>query len=236
MASGRETGWRHRLAALAVHAYTAAGAVIGLLALLAALAEQARTAFLWLAMAVVIDSSDGALARWARVKQTAPWLDGARMDDIVDYLTYVFVPVVLLYVWGLLPEPGGLAVAACPLVASLYGFARTDAKTADHFFTGFPSYWNIVVLYLAALAWSPAANAAALLAFVALVFVRIGYIYPSRTPQFRTLTVTLGIAWGISVVAMIWLLPSPPAWLVYGSLAYPVYYGLLSLYLHSRRR
>ncbi len=71
--------------------------------------------------------------------------------------------------------------------------------------------------------------------FVVLVFVRIGYIYPSRTPQFRRLTVTLGIVWGIAIVAIIWLLPSPPAWLVYGSLAYPVYYGALSLYLHQQR-
>ena len=92
------------------------------------------------------------------------------------------------------------------------------------------------MLYLAALAWGPAANAAVLATFVVLVFVRIGYIYPSRTPQFRRLTVTLGIVWGIAIVAMIWLLPAPPPWLVYGSLTYPVYYGALSLYLHRHRR
>ncbi len=236
MASGRETGWRHRLAALAVHAYTAAGAVIGLLALLAALAEQARTAFLWLAMAVVIDSSDGALARWARVKQTAPWLDGARMDDIVDYLTYVFVPVVLLYVWGLLPEPGGLAVAACPLVASLYGFARTDAKTADHFFTGFPSYWNIVALYLYLAGSPPWVNAAALLALSLLVFVPMRYIYPSRMPVLRGLTCALGVVWGAMVVALIWQIPQPSQPLLVASAFYPAYYVALSLYLEARRR
>lgn len=220
-----------------VHLFTASGAVCAFLSLLAGTAGRLREAFLWLVLSTVIDAVDGGLARLARVKERTPHFNGTHLDDIVDYLTFVFVPAALLVQNGLVPAGAiGVAVAAAILLSSAIAFCQEDAKTSDYFFTGFPSYWNIVVLYLAALRWSPAANAAVLLAFVALVFVRIGYIYPSRTPQFRVLTVTLGIVWGVAIVAIIWLLPAPPPWLVYGSLAYPVYYAALSLYLDQRRR
>ena len=134
-----------------------------------------------------------------------------------------------LYLWTVLP------VVGLVLVSSMYGFVSPDAKTSDHFFTGFPSYWNIVVLYLLALEISPGVNAIVLVVLSALVFVRIGYVYPSRTPVLRGLTLTLGSAWAAAIGAMIVLWPFPPRWLTIGSLAFPVYYLVLSLVLNARR-
>jgi phosphatidylcholine synthase len=127
-------------------------------------------------------------------------------------------------------------VAAIVLLSSMYGFVSPDAKTSDHFFTGFPSYWNIVVLYLLLFQTSPGVNAVVLLALSALVFVRIGYVYPSRTPTLRPLTLAFGAIWAAQIAAIIAMWPSPPQWLAIGSLAYPVYYVVLSLVLHFRRR
>jgi phosphatidylcholine synthase len=79
-------------------------------------------------------------------------------------------------------------------------------------------------------------NAIVLLALSALVFVRIGYVYPSRTPELRTLTLTFGGLWAVALAVMIAMWPSAPRWLAIGSLAFPVYYLVLSLVLHSRRR
>ena len=107
-----------------------------------------RGAFLWLVAATFIDATDGMLARAAASRRRRPGFDGARLDDIVDYLTFVFVPHADLYRAGDLPEGWGLAVAAVVLLSSAYGFASLDAKTDDYFFTGFPSYWNIVALYI----------------------------------------------------------------------------------------
>jgi phosphatidylcholine synthase len=219
-----------------VHIYTATGAVAAFLAVRAVIRGDVREAFLWLFAAALVDSTDGWLARRARVRERTPGFSGARLDDIVDYLTFVFAPVLLLAETGALPSRGAVPVAAIVLLASAYGFAREDAKTDDHFFTGFPSYWNVVALYLVALGMSPPVNAAILVALAALVFVRIGYIYPSRTPALRTLTVALCALWGVMVLAITWHLPAPPRWLVIGSLFFPVYYAVLSLYLHSRRR
>ena len=77
-----------------------------------------------------------------------PWFDGAKLDDIVDYLTYVFVPALLRLAGAAGADAWTLPVACAMLLSSAYGFNRDDAKTTDHFFTGFPSYWNIVVFYL----------------------------------------------------------------------------------------
>jgi phosphatidylcholine synthase len=222
--------------AAAVHAYTASGAVLAFIGIRAVFADDARLAFAMMLVATLIDSTDGILARAARVKEVLPSIDGSRIDDIVDYLTFVVLPMLLLDRFGFLPAGLGLLVVTIVLLSSVYGFSSADAKTPDHFFTGFPSYWNIVALYLFIFAVPPDAAAAILILLSALVFVRIGYIYPSRTPVLRGLTVTLACAWGVSLAALICWLPSPPRWLGIASLAFPVYYIVLSFVLHARRR
>ena len=224
-----------RLPAWLVHLYTATGALCGFFGTLAVFDERYRASFLWMVAATLIDATDGIFARRARVREVLPGFDGARLDDIVDYLTFVFLPVVLLYHAGRLPGGWAPVVASAVLLSSAYGFGSLDAKTSDHFFTGFPSYWNIVALYLYAAGLSPAVNGAVLLALSALVFVRIGYVYPSRTPVLRVPTIVLGYLWGAMVVAIIWLLPRPPGWLILASLFYPLYYTGLSLALQRDR-
>lgn len=223
--------------AWSVHAYTALSALAAFAGVLAVIAGDYRTAFVWMIAATVVDATDGVLARLARVKQVLPNFDGARLDDIVDYLTYVFLPVLLLYRSGDIPAgPIGLTVASAVLLSSAYGFASLDAKTEDYFFTGFPSYWNIVALYVHVAHLSPSLNAVVLAVFVALVFVRVGYVYPSRTPVLRRMTLALGAIWGLMIVGIVWLLPAVPPWLWIASLFFPVYYFMLSLTLQARRR
>jgi phosphatidylcholine synthase len=225
-----------RAAAWSVHAFTACGAVMGLAALDATVQGDYRAAFLWMIAATAVDGADGWLARLARVAERAPGLDGGRLDDIVDYLTYVVAPAFLLLRAALLPPALAWTVAAVMLLSSAYGFSRKDAKTPDHFFTGFPSYWNIVALYLYLLGLSPAVNAAVLLVLAVLVFVPIGYVYPSRTAAWRMPTLVLGTAWAALMLAVTWRLPAVwrPAVLV--SLVFPFYYLALSFMLHARRR
>jgi phosphatidylcholine synthase len=193
-----------------------------------------RTAFLWMFVATVIDATDGVLARRARVKEVLPRLDGSRLDDIVDYLTFVFLPVLLMYHSGALPETGGSAIAAVVLISSAFGFAFADAKTDDHFFTGFPSYWNIVALYLHVAGFGTIVNATILLVLSAMVFWRVRYVYPTRTPALRTLTIVLGAIWTMMVLAMILQLPAVSMPLVAASAFFPMYYFILSAVLHVR--
>ncbi|TFV61753.1 CDP-diacylglycerol O-phosphatidyltransferase [Geodermatophilus sp. DF01-2] len=226
---------RLRLAGAAVHLYTASGSVLGLLIVLAAFDGDAVAA-LWLGLvALVIDGTDGMLARRMRVKETIPWFDGARLDDIVDYLTYAFAPVVLLWTIGALPGGwAGWVVAALPLLASAYQFCRVDAKTDDHTFLGFPSYWNVVAFYAIVLDLGPTAVAAVLVICSVLVFVPVRYLYPSRTPVLRGLSLASTAVWLGTYVVLLVQVPDPHPAVVALSLAYLAYYLLVSLWLTAR--
>ncbi len=224
----------HVLAAWLVHLYTASGVVFALFAAQDIFLYRYREAFFWLALQVVVDATDGLLARWARVSTFTPGFDGGRLDDIVDFVAYAFVPA--LFVWRslLVPDTWMPAVCAAMLLSSAYGFSRADAKTPDHFFTGFPSYWNIVVLYLLLGGFPPIVNGIVLLGLVCLVFVPVRYVYPSRTPVLRGTTLTLGVVWAGVVGWMIWRMPGVPRQVYWGSMAFPAYYVLLSLVLNRR--
>jgi len=219
-----------------VHLYTASGIVLAFLAARAVIDYDYRTAFFWLSLQMAVDATDGVLARAARVSVRLPWFDGAKLDDIADYLAYVFVPA--LFVWRalLVPDAWTIPVAAAMLLASAYGFNRDDAKTEDHFFTGFPSYWNIVVFYLLLAGLPSTVNAAILVALALLVFVPIKYIYPSRTPVWQWPTNALGVIWGMLMLLMLWQYPVVSRPLLLASFVFPVYYGILSGVLHLRRK
>jgi phosphatidylcholine synthase len=218
-----------------VHVYTALGSVLGLLIVVAAVEGRVVPA-LWLGLvAMVVDGTDGMLARRLRVKQLIPWFDGARLDDIVDYLTYVFAPVVLLWATGALPDgPGGWVLAALPLLASCYQFCRVDAKTEDHTFLGFPSYWNVVAFYVVVLDLGRPAVAALLVVCSVLVFVPVRYLYPSRTPALRTLSLVLTAVWFGTYGLLLVQHPDPHPAVVAASLAYLGYYVAVSGWLTAR--
>jgi phosphatidylcholine synthase len=221
--------------AWAAHLYTASGAVLAFLAATRVIDGDYRAAFFWLAMQVAVDATDGVLARALRVAERVPWFNGAKLDDIVDYLAYVFVPALIVWRVPLVTETWIVPVAGAMLLSSAYGFNRADAKTDDHFFSGFPSYWNILVLYLLLAGWSRWANAAWLLGCAALVFAPIRFVYPSRTPAWRAVTNTLAALWGAAMLAMLWQYPAVSRTLFWLSLLFPAYYTVLSLHLQSRR-
>ena len=224
-----------RAAGWIVHLYTASGSVLGFLVVIAALEGNVEAA-LWLGLATLwIDGTDGMLARRFRVKETIPWFDGALLDNIVDYLTYVFAPIVLLWTTGHLPEGGvGWLVAALPLLASCYQFCRVDAKTSDHFFLGWPSYWNVLAFYVIVLDLSAPVTAVTLVVFAVLVFVPIRYLYPSRMQSLRWLTLAFTLVWLITYAVLVVQLPDPNPWVIAASLAYMAYYWGLSIWMTVR--
>jgi phosphatidylcholine synthase len=233
--SGTPTSLWLRLRAFAVHLYTASGAVLALLIVVAAINGDVVRA-LWLGLAaLIIDSTDGLLARRFKVSEFLPTFDGARLDDIVDYMTYVLAPVLLLWSSGYLPEGStGVMIAALPLLASSYQFCQVDAKTEDHFFRGFPSYWNIVAFYAIVFSLSPVATGTILVVCSLLVFVPIRYVYPSRTVAFRKLTMTLTALWFVCYSAILFQMPDPDPGFLLFSLLYLVYYLSLSLHLSGK--
>lgn len=228
-----------RLTAGAVHAYTAAGSVLALV--LVHLAYQGQVeAFLWVLLAaMLVDGTDGTLARRFRVKEVMPEFDGSLLDNIVDYMTYVLAPMTLLWANGYVPSGvwGGV-ITSVPMLASCLQFCRTDAKPTvggEHYFLGFPSYWNVVAFYVVAMDLGPTSVTIILAVCAIGVFVPIRYIYPSRTESFQQLTLALSGLWLVAYVVVVALLPDPPQLLVIASLGYIAYHLAASIWLTMKR-
>jgi phosphatidylcholine synthase len=219
-----------------VHLYTASGALFAFLALNRIFYDRYRDAFFWLFVAVIVDATDGMLARRTDVASRLSWFDGAKLDDIVDYLTYVFVPAFFVWHALLVPDRWSTILVAAILLSSAYGFNRGDAKTADGFFTGFPSYWNIVVFYLYLSGWSPEVNGAILATLVVLVFVPMRYVHPSRAAAWRLPTMGLGAMWTLLMGAMLWQMPTVSPTFFWASFIFPAYYVTISVVLHVKHR
>ena len=218
------------LRAWSVHLFTATGAVWGLMALIAVMQHQWQAAFFWMGAAVVVDSVDGTLARRFEVKGMLPDFDGALLDNIIDYLTYALIPALFVYESGLVPDAFALFTAVIMVLTSAYQFCQADAKTEDNFFKGFPSYWNIVVLYLFLLQTTAWINLAILLLCAILVFVPTKYAYPSRMSRFQKPTLLLTVLWAIAMLTALWQYPDL-SWLARLSSLYIIYYIGISQYL-----
>lgn len=218
-----------KVLAWGVHLFTASGAVWGLLALMAVFQHDWRTMIFWMILAMFVDGFDGMLARWADVKTYANGVDGALLDNILDYLNYVVVPALFLVEADIVPDGFRMFSACCILLTSAYQFTQTDAKTDDHHFKGFPSYWNVAVIYMLVMGLNPWVNFALLMIFSILVFVPVKYIYPSRNTYLHGFTLILTYLYGIIGIWGVMQYPDVPKWTIWVSFIYIAYYVALSL-------
>ena len=186
-----------------VHIFTALGVVFGFLALLATVDGKIPEAFLWLAAALFVDGVDGTLARAVNVNQNTPEIDGAILDNIIDYLNYVVVPVFIFYSLGMAPEPYLLLSCAAILLVSCFTFTNTNIKTDDFYFSGFPAIWNIVVLYFYILESSEFTNFIFVILFCVLTFIPFKYVHPFRVVEFRRITLIITFIWMITTTILL---------------------------------
>lgn len=190
-----EISLTRRMAGLCVHALTAAGAAAGLMALVGAFEQQFSAMFFWLGAALLIDGIDGTFARLAEVKETAPEYEGAVLDLIVDYLTYVIVPVIAIWRSGFLGGELSLGLGLLIIVCSSFYFADRRMKMDDHFFRGFPALWNVVALYFFVFHWPEWLNAGLIIVLCILMFLPVPFVHPVRVKFLRPLTLAVTLLW-----------------------------------------
>src|ERR1700734_1437897 len=208
-----------RAAGFSVHFFTASGGAVAVLALYAAIERNFATSFAWLGLALFIDGIDGTLARAAKVQITAATIDGTVLDLVVDFLTYVLVPVIALWRSDLMPTQASFWIGLVVTIASALYFADTRMKTDDLWFRGFPATWNIIILYLFVLRPPWVVSAFILLAAAALMFMPIGFVHPLRVVKLRGLTITMTVAWfALAAIAIAENL-APQAWVGWGLIA-----------------
>ena len=186
-----------------VHIFTALGALAGFLSLVAILSDNIFLAFIWLSLAFFIDGVDGTFARRYQVKEMVPAIDGSILDNIVDYLNYVFIPAVIVYWFSLVPPQLTLLAVALILIVSCYTFANTKLKTEDNYFRGFPAVWNMVIFYLFVIGTSQLTNFLAIVFFSVMTFIPLKYLHPFRVKEKKSLNLFMTSIWGLCCVFLL---------------------------------
>jgi phosphatidylcholine synthase len=197
------------LAAWGVHLFTASGILLALLSLQSVIDGRDRDGLLWLFAAMLVDAVDGTLARRFRVKELLPRIDGDVLDLVIDYLTWVMIPALLIWRSGVLPGQMQFVLVALILLSSLYVFARTDMKTDDGYFRGFPAMWNVIAFYYF-VAPPDQVLAALVVAFlVVMTFAPVHVVHPLRVRDYGAWLPVLSATWAAATVALFFLEEGP---------------------------
>ena len=192
-----------KIAAWAVHGFTASGAVLGFLAIISILNNDLVGAFLWLGLALLIDGIDGSLARKIGVLDKTPNIDGSTLDNVIDYLNYVIIPALMIYWFQMVPNGWEIILPAGMFAVSLYTFANMNMKTNDYYFSGFPAVWNIVVLYFYILNTDPIINVIIILLLFIFTFIPIKFVHPLRVKKIRNLTIFCTVLWSATTLKLV---------------------------------
>jgi phosphatidylcholine synthase len=214
----------HYARAFAVHVLTAAGAALALLALLAAVRGAFDVMFLCLGIALVVDGIDGTIARALKVAELLPRWSGDVLDLVVDFVTYVFVPAYAIAAGGVLPPwlgpPAGMVIV---MTGAIY-FADRSMKTADNYFRGFPTLWNVVAFYLFVLKPAPWLAALLVALLAVLTFVPFKFLHPFRVARLRVVSMGAVVLWALLAAYALARALDPGPWVAGGLVALAAYF------------
>ena len=198
---------KDKIAAWAVHGFTASGAVLGFLAIISIFNNDQTSSFLWLGLALLVDGLDGTIARKVGVSDKAPNIDGSTLDNVIDYLNYVIIPSLMIYWFQMVPNGWEIIIPASIFAVSLYTFANINMKTEDYYFSGFPALWNIVVLYFYILNTNEYINLIVIIFLSILTFIPIKFVHPLRVKKLRNITIFCTIIWSATTLKLVTTFP-----------------------------
>jgi len=217
--------------AWSVHAFTASGILVGLLAIVAIAQHQWAEAMGLLLACAVIDGVDGTLARRFKVQQVLPDFDGKTIDYIIDFATYAIIPAYFVYESSMVPESMRLVAAGAILLVSSYYYGKKGMVSDDFYFVGFPVMWNLVVMYFFfVFSFSEWWNFVWILVFCVLHFVPIKYLYPSRTVEHRRLTLAITAIGVLSYPFILYIYPEQNMFLSGAATLMGAYYMFMAIY------
>lgn len=209
-AKGQRIDPKHVMA-YGVHVFTALGAALGFLALEAALSGHIVACFGWLGVALFVDAADGPMARRLNVTETASRYDGATLDLVVDFITYVFVPAAILLRPEIIPQPYGLVAGLIITIGSALYFADTKMKTEDWWFLGFPAVWNVVVFYIVVFLPPAWLALTIVVTLAAMMFLPVVFVHPVRVRRWRPMTILVLVIWCVAALSAIVIEKLAPA-------------------------
>lgn len=176
-----------------VHIFTASGLIVGLYSIISIVNGNYSLLLKLTVIGLIIDGIDGTMARKLKVKELIPEIDGTLLDNITDYINYTFIPVIFFYLGEFIEKKYKVAICIGILLSSAYQFSRTDAKTDDNYFRGFPSLWNLFVILNIIFKMEQITNLITMSICIIASFIPIKFIYPSKTKELRKITIPVTI-------------------------------------------
>lgn len=132
-----------------VHLWTLTGLAFAAFALKATLEGSFDTAARLLIGVLLVDFTDGTLARLFKVKQQMPLISGETIDYIHDLVGLTFIPMVFFWKVGLFLEPFGFPlVVAATLAATLKYGMKASLLRLGYSIGAPPIFLAIILCYL----------------------------------------------------------------------------------------
>lgn len=216
--------------AWATHAFTASGLVTGFLALLSIHEARWRDAMFWLIVSFIIDGVDGTFARFFKVKEVLPYMDGKTIDYVIDFATYAIIPAFFFHECGLVSGPMNIVCVSAMLLSAALYYGKDGMVSNDMYFVGFPVLWNMIVFYLFFIGeFGEAVNIAVIFFFTALHFLPVKFVYPSQATRLRSLSVGASILFFIALLAVVYYYPERPDWAIWATWITGSYYAVMAV-------
>lgn len=210
-AQARPVPFAKRALAWSAHIFTLTGVIWAMLATIALHDGHIRDMWMWLGIALLVDGVDGSFARAVKVTEYAPGFDGATLDNIVDYLTWTFIPALFMAFY--LPfgsRTVGISVALLVCVSSMFCYCNVSLKTPDHYFMGFPAAWNVVAAIMWIFQTGAVFNIVATVILAVLTVAPIAFVHPFRVGRLRTANIIAALVWVGTTAALVAYAPVRP--------------------------
>ena len=169
-----------KLSSWLVHLLTASSGILALYAAKAAVEQQMHTVLYCVVLTVIIDAIDGPLARLVNVKKHTPNFDGAMLDNVIDFLTWVFIPAFCLVQSNIFSSETSFFLGTLMILSSSYFYGCSDVKAQHNFFKRFPSAWSPIILCVFTWPVSPSVIFCLIVLCAILSFVPIYFVHSLR--------------------------------------------------------
>ena len=207
---------------LLVHLWTLTGLAFAVVALKATLEGDFDTAARLLFGVLLVDFTDGTLARLTRVKERIPQVSGEVIDYIHDLVGLTFVPMVFFWKVGLFLDPYGFPlVVAATLAATLKYGMKARLLALGYSLGAPPIFVSIFLCYFLEL--GPAVSTAYAVGLLALVLLPVRFPITSLVtthwqPGWQSITNYLVFLCAVPI--LLWLKEAPKAiyWLLLGNI------------------
>jgi len=166
-----------------VHILTASGVICSYMCISNIFKKEIELCFFWLGIALIIDVIDGPLARKLDIKNKYPSINGLMLDTIVDYINWIFLPVLILFQFDLVYKNLEFILVPALLLIPALSYSTTITTNSDKSYSGMPAIWNLLAVFFFLAETNVMFNSLIMIIFLILKFLPINISHPFRTKK-----------------------------------------------------